>query len=514
MRRTEKMFALPKPFPVDAYMSGNPQAPAKILVVDDDDHVREALVDELSGTYWVRAASSGNDALVLLASEQYDVVISDLRMPGADGIEVLEFARRHQRDSIRVLLTGYLDERARTALLQPDAPFKIGKPWHDEVEVTVRRGLEQRELVRRQSASIEDALGLATFDEQLAATATQAELADVVVRRCLDVKGVICCGVTSRTSGPELLVTGSDVPRNGQGWFVELPLDDDGAVRLKARGLGEGARQLVAHMAQRAQRRNGVMEARVIPTRTQRMAGTRVDQLLRQATLGALTSALLHDLASTMQALTSALSEVQCLAAGQSELTAASNDAIAAGNEAVQLFVHMRKFICAGQVDARRVSLRAVLDRAHKLVGGYVKERGRLVIGEIPYVEIAVSESLFLQVVSNLLRNAANASPRGGQIDVIAHVDEDTVTLSVIDDGPGVAPEIAGAMFEPFATTTQSGTGLGLAISAFVVQSLGGKISYRRHATRGACFTVTLPTADAATQADDADDGIADTSVA
>ena len=104
---------------------------ARILVIDDDDHVRDALVDELSQNYRVEAATCGNEAFHYLTANQYDVVISDLKMPDYDGIQVLEFARVHQQDPVRVLLTGYLDEQAQRALLAPNAPFKVGKPWHD-----------------------------------------------------------------------------------------------------------------------------------------------------------------------------------------------------------------------------------------------------------------------------------------------------------------------------------------------------------------------------------------------
>ena len=93
---------------------------ARILIVDDDDHVRDALVDELGSTYTVEAVGSGGEAFDALATQQYDVIISDLKMPDHDGIEVLEFARDHQRpDAVRVLLTGYLDERAQRALHEP-----------------------------------------------------------------------------------------------------------------------------------------------------------------------------------------------------------------------------------------------------------------------------------------------------------------------------------------------------------------------------------------------------------
>jgi signal transduction histidine kinase len=108
-------------------------------------------------------------------------------------------------------------------------------------------------------------------------------------------------------------------------------------------------------------------------------------------------------------------------------------------------------------------------------------------------VEVDVAEALFLQVLGNLLRNAANASPKGGVIDVEVVADGDEVSFTIVDDGPGVAAEIADSMFEPFASATHGGTGLGLAISAYVVQLLHGRISYQRDATRGACFAVAVP---------------------
>jgi signal transduction histidine kinase len=468
---------------------------ARILIVDDDDHVREALVDELSGTYRVEAVGSGGEAFDALQNGQYDVIISDLKMPDHDGIEVLEFARQHQRDAVRVLLTGYLDDRAQQALLMPDAPYKVGKPWHDEIEVIVRRGLEQRELTRRLSASVEDALSLTTFDDELAATRSPMELGEVLVRRALTVEGVTACATVVRSDEGDHPFTGGAVPKEGPGWYLDLPIDGDGDLRLRARGLGESARQLIAYMAHRAQRRAGILEARVSSVASLVGPGARVNHLMRQATLGALTSSLLHDLASHMQALSTALSDVQVLSeeAQIPGLGEAVADANSAGEEAVQLFVQMRKFIRAGEVALKPVRLDKMVQRAVRLAGGYVRERAQLRVGEIPGACIMVAEPLFLQVLVNLVRNAANASPPHGIVDVKVRAAASEVILTVTDDGPGVATEIADYMFEPFASTTHEGTGLGLAISAYVMQLLSGRISYRRAEGRGACFTVTLP---------------------
>lgn len=467
---------------------------ARILVVDDDDHVREALVDELSPNYRVEAVSSGSEAFDALAMHQYDVIISDLKMPDHDGIEVLEFARRHQRDAVRVLLTGYLDERAQRALMTPDAPYKVGKPWHDEIEVVVRRGLEQRELARRLFASVEDALSLTTFDSELAATRTPLELGQLIVRRALTVEGVTGCGTVVRDNGKEHLFTGGAVPKEGPGWYVDLPLDIDGELRLRARGVTESARQLVQYMAHRAQRACGILEARAAPLPEMLGAGTRMNQLMRQATVGALTSALLHDLASTMQSLSGALADVTTFAGEDGpELHDALAEANSAGNEAVELFVQMRKFIRDGEVALRPTPISRLMDRVTRLAGSYVRQKATLRIPPLPSVEVNVSETLFLQVLVNLLRNAAHASPPGGAVDVKVLVSDTEVVFSITDDGPGVAPEIADTMFEPFASTTHEGTGLGLAISAYVMQMCSGRISYRKDPERGACFSVSLP---------------------
>jgi signal transduction histidine kinase len=465
--------------------------PPRILIVDDDDHVRDALVDELSPHYSVEAVGSGGEAMDALVAQQYDVIISDLKMPDRDGIEVLEFARQHQRDPVRVLLTGYLDERARLALLTPDAPYKVGKPWHDEIEVVVRRGLEHRELTRRLCASVDDALSLATFDDELDATCSPIELSEALVRRAVTAEGVIACATVVRAPDGEHVVTGSAVPRDGAGWYLDLPLDADGDLRLRARGVTDGSRQLVSYMAHRVQRRCGVLESRA-PAQTFAGPGARMNQLMREATLGAMTSSLLHDLASTMQALSAALSEITQHGSQVPQIRDAVVDANAAGDEAVQLFVQMRKFIRDGEVRFKTMPASRLVERAVKLAGGYVRDRAQLRVGQLPDVEVTVAESLFLQVLANMLRNAANASPAHGVVDLKVVATETEVTFTVIDDGAGVPPDIADTMFEPFAASACEGTGLGLAIAAYVMHMLGGKITYRKDPTRGACFSAAL----------------------
>lgn len=96
------------------------------------------------------------------------------------------------------------------------------------------------------------------------------------------------------------------------------------------------------------------------------------------------------------------------------------------------------------------------------------------------------------QAVTNLVRNAIEAMPEGGTLTVGVRHDDGSVILEVADTGPGVAPEDAERIFEPFHTTKTTGTGLGLALAREIVQEHGGSLRCVSRA-RGAAFVLTLP---------------------
>ena len=98
------------------------------------------------------------------------------------------------------------------------------------------------------------------------------------------------------------------------------------------------------------------------------------------------------------------------------------------------------------------------------------------------------------QVIINLVRNAIDAvRAEGGSIVAETGQDDGWVTLSVSDDGPGVAAEVADAIFDAFVTTKSDGLGLGLAVSKLLVEAHGGTIGARPNAPRGTTVTIRLP---------------------
>ncbi|HKZ83998.1 MAG TPA: GAF domain-containing protein [Anaerolineae bacterium] len=104
----------------------------------------------------------------------------------------------------------------------------------------------------------------------------------------------------------------------------------------------------------------------------------------------------------------------------------------------------------------------------------------------------AVADQL-TQVFLNLIVNAVEAMPGGGDLAITTLHDEGHVRVRISDTGPGLNAEEAKRIFEPFYTTKRSGTGLGLAVSYGIIQRHGGEITVDSAPGRGATFIVSLP---------------------
>ena len=101
------------------------------------------------------------------------------------------------------------------------------------------------------------------------------------------------------------------------------------------------------------------------------------------------------------------------------------------------------------------------------------------------------------QVVLNLIANARQAMPEGGDVRIRVRREADEAVLVVSDDGPGIEPAILRRIFEPFFSTKHpNGTGLGLSVSKAIAESHGGTLTAASEPGRGATFTFRLPLVD------------------
>lgn len=110
---------------------------------------------------------------------------------------------------------------------------------------------------------------------------------------------------------------------------------------------------------------------------------------------------------------------------------------------------------------------------------------------------VALAEDELVQILLNLLLNAADAVPReGGRISLRASAIDGGVRVEIVDNGPGVAPEVKDRLFEPFTTTKEvgKGTGLGLAVCRGLLEAAGGTIGLES-GDAGARFVFVVPRA-------------------
>ena len=121
----------------------------KILLVDDEPNVLRAL-RRLLDKYEVFTADSGDSALLLAETQNFDLVITDYRMPGMNGIDFLILFKRMQPNAIRVVLTGYPDLEAVQHAINEAQVFRfINKPWSNlEILSVVETGLQQKHMLQ------------------------------------------------------------------------------------------------------------------------------------------------------------------------------------------------------------------------------------------------------------------------------------------------------------------------------------------------------------------------------
>lgn len=133
-------------------------------------------------------------------------------------------------------------------------------------------------------------------------------------------------------------------------------------------------------------------------------------------------------------------------------------------------------------------SVQLLADEAGKMADVQIRITGAKLLPTV-----AVDPDQIKQVLLNLVLNAIQAMPGGGEVILSVEQKDDSVQIQVKDEGIGVEPENLEKVFDPFFTTRAGGTGLGLSVAYKIIQQHGGHIAARPNADKGMTFTVTLP---------------------
>jgi CheY-like chemotaxis protein len=159
-------------------------ASARLLLVDDDESVRSGLQSVLEAhEFEVVAASNVNEALKRIASESFDVLLSDLHMPGAgDGLTVVSAMRHANPNAVTIVLSAYPDMEKAAAAILKQADEVILKPVNAGSIVEIIRQLLSQETPAKRQEPVES---VATILERETPTITEAWLARMEIKnRC------------------------------------------------------------------------------------------------------------------------------------------------------------------------------------------------------------------------------------------------------------------------------------------------------------------------------------------
>lgn len=220
----------------------------------------------------------------------------------------------------------------------------------------------------------------------------------------------------------------------------------------------------------------------------------RLLQTEKLALAGKLAAGIAHDIRNYLTALMGA-AELSSLG-GTSDLT---SPLFEEGVQGIQDLASELMCLAQGRVPHYHVRVadlgELVAQFVSELRRSTIDQRFRLVAEVQRPVTCALAPRRFRRVLWNLVQNASEATPEGGEIRVSCHVDRGQAFLEVRDTGRGIPSEQLERVFEAFFTTRPTGTGLGLEVCRMIVRAHGGTIECKSEIGVGTAFQIRLPLA-------------------
>lgn len=228
----------------------------------------------------------------------------------------------------------------------------------------------------------------------------------------------------------------------------------------------------------------------------------------RLSAAGEMASALAHELNQPLTAIASSVRAAIRMLQDQPEGTLppraaeAMERAAAQSLRAGQIVRRLREFVLKGEVDQQLMELTPLIEEAAALALVGARQLGVQVsfrLDPTP-IAVAVDRIQIQQVLLNLIRNAIDAmtempdeAARREMVISSSRPDGSSVEVAVADTGPGLAPEVAAKLFEPFVTSKPGGMGVGLSISRSIIETHGGRLWAEPDPAGGTIFRFTLP---------------------
>jgi two-component system, NtrC family, sensor kinase len=527
----------------------------QVLVADDEPGIRELLTWELqSHGCDVVAVGDGAAAIELACSRDFDLVVSDIRMPNVDGMGVLKAIKARSPDTEVIIATGYAEMSHAIECVRQGAFDFIQKPFDmSDFLKTAARAIEHRRL--RRTAALYEA------SRSMLAHGAADGLDDLVVeltRKSMRADEVSLLGVDADGSfallqrSPLQLVESDDrrwhlgegvvgmIAESGEPTIVPLEAHPGGlpcsvrtisSVVVPLRVRGRVVRILCLHRHDNAFRQVDLESVAILASEAT-LSLENAELVRRVATDERLTAAGLvaagvaHEISNPvtfvvanqvflaqqtvkLAPLFEALDRSdapgaisiwrELRGAGLLERLQESIEDLGVGAQRVQEIVKDLGTLTRNDASRSRIDLNDAIRSALRITRAELTLHAEVEVDLADDAAIVGSSGSLSQVFVNLLMNACQAFGDRGrdQNRIVVRTERvgDRVVASVRDTGPGIPPALLHRVFETFYTTKTKGTGLGLSISRDIVEAHGGKLRVRSVPDEGATFELSLPVA-------------------
>jgi two-component system, NtrC family, sensor kinase len=243
------------------------------------------------------------------------------------------------------------------------------------------------------------------------------------------------------------------------------------------------------------QKNQAELEARVAErTRELNEAQARLLHQEKMAAFGLLAAGIAHEVGNPLTSISSIVQILQ--RRDYDEYTRAKLALVSGQLQRIQTTLReLVEFSRPASTERSHVALGDILDEALNIAKYYKRTRGRIAPPAFPpdLPPLYAVRDQLVQVFLNLILNAIDATDRTGTVELAVERGPGGVTVTVRDDGCGIAAEDVPRLFQPYFTTKKHGTGLGLFVTRKLVTDHGGTVDFESRAGAGTVFRVFLP---------------------
>lgn len=475
-----------------------------ILVIDDEKRIREGCSKILKKEKCiVDMAENGNDGLEMIADKHYDIVLTDLMMPGIGGMEVVNKVREKNSDTVVIVITGFATVEHSIEAMRTGAFDFIPKPFTpDQLRVVVGKALK---MTRTLQDIATEKSRLKTIVNYLAGGILVTDkdkniiLYNPALLKMLGYKGNALKDrpLSDLTTNEKLNDIISGILQLNDGEFKTLSTEIE-----PQDGKENGPSSQLFLRAQTVPFQSGSGEILGSVTIIDDITHLKLMDQMKSDFV----SMVSHEVRSP---LTTVLSQIKILLDGLAgELGAKQADILSRMSIKINGLVELSNELLdlsrieAGLIvqDRQEVQLMDILNELVEFIQPRAKEKNislSLKKTDIPVVN--TDPKNMEEVFSNLITNALLYTPEGGEVTVSGGIKGDFVVISVTDNGYGIAPDEIPRIFERFyrskteKTRNIVGTGLGLPIVKTIVEAHNGTISVKSKEGVGSTFYVRLP---------------------